>query len=65
MVGTSLGGAVAVDFALAHPDAVERLVLLAPQVQQDGIGPLASLPLFAARLGVKVPSMAADCLDVQ
>jgi pimeloyl-ACP methyl ester carboxylesterase len=32
MVGTSLGGAVAIDFALAHPEAVEKLVLFAPQV---------------------------------
>lgn len=30
VVGLSLGGAVAVDLALAHPDRVRRLVLLAP-----------------------------------
>ena len=32
IVGTSLGGAVAIDFAVAHPEAVAKLVLLAPQV---------------------------------
>ena len=56
LVGTSLGGAVALDFALAHPEAVERLVLLSPQCFTDGIGPMASLPDFAARLGVRVRS---------
>ena len=34
VVGTSLGGAVAIDFANAHPEAVGQLVLLAPQVQE-------------------------------
>lgn len=32
VVGTSLGGAVAIDFAAAHPEAVDKLVLFAPQV---------------------------------
>lgn len=32
VVGTSLGGAVAIDFAVAHPEAVDKLVLFAPQV---------------------------------
>lgn len=34
IVGTSLGGAVAIDFAVAHPEAVDKLVLFAPQVRQ-------------------------------
>lgn len=33
IVGTSLGGAVAIDFANAYPEAVKKLILFAPQVQ--------------------------------
>jgi hypothetical protein len=32
VVGASAGGGIAVDFALAHPDAVERLVLVGPSI---------------------------------
>lgn len=32
IVGLSLGGRIAIDFAIAHPDRVDRLVLLAPGV---------------------------------
>jgi pimeloyl-ACP methyl ester carboxylesterase len=32
LLGTSLGGCVALDFALAHPEAVEKLVLIDSQV---------------------------------
>ena len=32
VVGSSAGGALALDFALAHPDRVERLILLGPVV---------------------------------
>lgn len=35
LVGISLGGAAAIDFAVAHPEAVEKVVLLAPQVLSD------------------------------
>ncbi|MGQ0648619.1 MAG: alpha/beta fold hydrolase [Gemmatimonadaceae bacterium] len=32
LVGLSLGGRIAIDFALAHPDMVDRLVLAAPGI---------------------------------
>jgi pimeloyl-ACP methyl ester carboxylesterase len=32
LVGGSLGGAIAMDFALAYPEAVEKLVLIDAQV---------------------------------
>jgi pimeloyl-ACP methyl ester carboxylesterase len=32
IVGLSLGGRIAIDFAIAHPDRVDRLILLAPGV---------------------------------
>lgn len=35
IVGCSMGGTAAVDFALAHPELVERLVLMAPGVRAD------------------------------
>ncbi|MGH8528896.1 MAG: alpha/beta fold hydrolase [Nevskiales bacterium] len=47
LVGNSLGGAVALGFALAHPENVERLVLMAP-------GGLNDLPDYLA-----IPGMAA------
>ena len=54
LLGTSLGGAMAVDFALAHPEAVAALVLASPQCYTDGIGPMSGMPRAIARLGVAV-----------
>lgn len=54
VVGTSIGGATALDFALNHPEDVAALVLIDAQGFIDGIGPMSFLPRWAARLGVKV-----------
>jgi pimeloyl-ACP methyl ester carboxylesterase len=55
IIGLSLGGRIAVDFAIAHPDRVDRLVLLAPGVSgypwtdaDSALGP-AEERAFAAR----------------
>ncbi|TJY55551.1 alpha/beta fold hydrolase [Sinimarinibacterium sp. CAU 1509] len=45
LVGNSLGGAIALGYALAHPDNVERLVLMAP-------GGLNDLPDYLAMPGM-------------
>lgn len=54
LVGASLGGAIALDFAYEYPDAVRRLVLIDAQGFIDGSGPGASLPGPLARLGISV-----------
>lgn len=53
-MGASLGGTIAIDFALAHPEAVEKLVLLDAQGFVDGIGPLSTMPRIVSWLGVQV-----------
>ena len=54
LLGASLGGAIALDFALNHPEAVDRLILVDPQAYTDGLGPLSSAPRWLAALGVSV-----------
>lgn len=54
LVGTSLGGTVAIDYATSHPEDLARLVLIDAQGFIDGIGPLATMPRFLSQLGVKV-----------
>ncbi|MDT0353935.1 alpha/beta fold hydrolase [Pseudonocardia charpentierae] len=46
VVGVSLGGWVALDYAIAHPEAVRELVLFSP----SGIGPRKVAPLLLAAL---------------
>ena len=54
LLGTSLGGTIALDFALAHPEAVQKLVLVDAQGFIDGIGPMSAAPGWLAGLGVRV-----------
>lgn len=51
LLGTSLGATIAIDFAIAHPEAVSKLVLLCPQVNSDGVP---TLPRPLAWVGVQV-----------
>lgn len=54
LVGASLGGAIALDFAHEFPEAVKKLVLIDAQGFIDGSGPGASLPPPLAKLGISV-----------
>ncbi|CAM9465701.1 unnamed protein product [Scytosiphon promiscuus] len=54
LVGASLGGAIALDFAYEFPEAVKKLVLIDAQGFIDGSGPGASLPGPIAKLGISV-----------
>ncbi|XP_047255486.1 2-hydroxy-6-oxononadienedioate/2-hydroxy-6-oxononatrienedioate hydrolase isoform X3 [Capsicum annuum] len=44
LVGPSLGSAVAIDFSVHYPEAVDRLVLIDASVYAEGTGNLAKLP---------------------
>ncbi|XP_038884274.1 uncharacterized hydrolase YugF isoform X1 [Benincasa hispida] len=52
LVGPSLGAAVAIDFAVNYPKAVDRLVLIDASVYAEGTGNLATLPRLIAYAGV-------------
>ncbi|GAU47542.1 hypothetical protein TSUD_94470 [Trifolium subterraneum] len=52
LVGPSLGSAVAIDFAINYPEAVEKLVLIDASVYAEGTGNLATLPKAVAYAGV-------------
>eukprot|EP00238_Polyblepharides_amylifera_P013543 CAMPEP_0196588026 /NCGR_PEP_ID=MMETSP1081-20130531/59340_1 /TAXON_ID=36882 /ORGANISM="Pyramimonas amylifera, Strain CCMP720" /LENGTH=384 /DNA_ID=CAMNT_0041910397 /DNA_START=3 /DNA_END=1154 /DNA_ORIENTATION=+ len=57
LLGGSIGGAIAIDFAAAHPDAVEKLVLVDPQAFASLPPPPSdppSLPPFLGYLGAAV-----------
>nr|XP_025690843.1 uncharacterized protein LOC112791989 isoform X3 [Arachis hypogaea] len=52
LVGPSLGSAVAIDFAVNYPEAVEKLVLIDASVYTEGTGNLATLPRLIAYAGI-------------
>lgn len=52
LVGPSLGAAVAVDFAVNHPEAVENLVFIDASVYAEGTRNSAKLPSIVAYAGV-------------
>ena len=54
VVGTSLGGAIAMDFAVEYPEAVEKLVLVDAQGFIDGLGPWRVAPRWLINLLVQV-----------
>eukprot|EP00195_Chlamydomonas_chlamydogama_P015082 CAMPEP_0202910112 /NCGR_PEP_ID=MMETSP1392-20130828/51141_1 /ASSEMBLY_ACC=CAM_ASM_000868 /TAXON_ID=225041 /ORGANISM="Chlamydomonas chlamydogama, Strain SAG 11-48b" /LENGTH=330 /DNA_ID=CAMNT_0049600105 /DNA_START=131 /DNA_END=1123 /DNA_ORIENTATION=- len=54
LVGTSLGGAIALDFALNHKELVSKLVLVDAQAFIDGIGRMSQLPRWMAVAGVQL-----------
>lgn len=52
LVGPSLGGAAAIDLAVAHPEAVAKLVLVSAQGYTEGVGEMATFPKLLAYMGV-------------
>ncbi|KAL8228992.1 hypothetical protein R6Q57_013892 [Mikania cordata] len=54
LVGPSLGAAVAIDFTINHPEAVDKLILIDASVYAEGTGNLSRLPKFVAYAGVSV-----------
>ncbi|XP_020519170.1 uncharacterized protein LOC18428038 isoform X5 [Amborella trichopoda] len=53
LVGPSLGAAVAIDFAINHPEAVSNLVLIDASVYAEGVGHLIKLPRMVAYAALK------------
>ncbi|KAL9999850.1 putative 2-hydroxy-6-oxonona-2,4-dienedioate hydrolase [Helianthus debilis subsp. tardiflorus] len=51
LVGPSLGAAVAIDFAINHPEAVDKLIFIDASVYAEGTS---KLPKFVAYAGVSV-----------
>ncbi|PIM98766.1 putative hydrolase/acyltransferase (alpha/beta hydrolase superfamily) [Handroanthus impetiginosus] len=52
LVGPSLGAAVAIDFVVNYPEAVDKLILIDASVYAEGTGDLAKLPKLIAYAGV-------------
>ncbi|KAM0055758.1 putative 2-hydroxy-6-oxonona-2,4-dienedioate hydrolase [Helianthus debilis subsp. tardiflorus] len=54
LVGPSLGAAVAIDFAINYPEAVDKLILIDASVYAEGTGTLSRLPKLVAYASVSV-----------
>ncbi|KAG8383038.1 hypothetical protein BUALT_Bualt05G0142900 [Buddleja alternifolia] len=54
LVGPSLGAAVAIDFIINYPEAVDKLILIDASVYAEGTGNLAKLPKLVAYAGVSL-----------
>lgn len=54
LVGSSISASTVVDFALHHPEATAKLVLMGPAAWNEGLGLFPWLPRWAALLGTKV-----------
>ncbi|KAL2233507.1 uncharacterized protein LOC105156493 [Sesamum indicum] len=54
LVGPSLGAAVAIDFVIQYPEAVDKLILIDASVYAEGTGNLAKLPKLVAYAGVNL-----------
>ncbi|KAM7484428.1 hypothetical protein LguiA_000437 [Lonicera macranthoides] len=52
LVGPSLGAAVAIDFVVNYPEAVDKLILIDASVYAEGTGNLSKLPKSVAYAGV-------------
>ncbi|XP_071687185.1 alpha/beta hydrolase domain-containing protein VTE7-like [Rutidosis leptorrhynchoides] len=54
LVGPSLGAAVAIDFAINHPEAVDKLILINASVYSEGTGNMSKLPKSVAFASVSL-----------
>ncbi|KAJ0677732.1 putative alpha/beta hydrolase-1 [Helianthus annuus] len=61
LVGPSLGAAAAVDFAVNHPEAVDKLILINASVYAKGTGNLSKLPRSVAFAGVRTMHLITLC----
>ncbi|KAJ0724980.1 putative alpha/beta hydrolase-1, serine aminopeptidase, S33 [Helianthus annuus] len=61
LVGPSLGAAAAVDFAVNHPEAVDKLILINASVYAKGTGNLSKLPRSVAFSGVRTMHLITLC----
>ena len=64
-VGSSLNASTVVDFALHHPEATAKLVLMGPAAWNEGLGLFPLLPRWAAILGTQVLGSIYDSAQVQ